>query len=340
MEFDSSTPQGKTSFRLPRSKRFQCYACAKKCRSTHPTYVFCCHPCGTRFQLNRHLSRDLSDHVAVVVGARTKLGHQIVIKLLQAGACVLGTTRYPQSAAALYQSYKDWPAWKSKLWIYPECFDLDIPNIASAAGQLSQYVAAKFGKVDILINCAAQTIRAREKAPRLGHASNRYGDAKYVDAGSTTNSWSMQLGDLIQQEMEEVYRINAIGPCLVVQQLAEVMKKSSQHPYVINVHAREGLFEVNKGDCHLHTNMAKAGLAMLTKCLKGSHLRTDAGKPFYIHGCDPGWISVDEYHEEGRPWNVPPLDEIDGAARILYPVMKQLKGSFAKTRRHFHTLTY
>ncbi|KAK9832166.1 hypothetical protein WJX74_001223 [Apatococcus lobatus] len=339
-EFDATTPQGQTSFRLPRDRRFHCYGCSKKCRSTHPVYVFCCHECGRRFQLNRHLSTDLSDHVALVTGARTKLGHQIVVKLLKAGASVIGTTRYPQDAIALYQRYKEWPAWQSKLSIYPECFDLDIPSISEAAARLSQFAADKFGKLDILVNCAAQTIRVREKVPKLANACNRYGDAKFVEAGAAVNSWSMRLGDLVQPEMEEVYRINAIGPCLMVQQLAGLMKKSSHNPYIINVHAREGLFDVGKGDCHLHTNMAKAGLAMLTKCLKGSRLRTDSGKLFWIHGCDPGWISVDEYYEAGRPWNVPPLDEIDGAARILYPVMKRLKGSFAKTRRHFYLMTY
>ena len=70
--------------------------------------------------------------------------------------------------------------------------------------------------------------------------------------------------------------------------------------------------------------MAKAGLAMLTLCLTKSDLKTENGKSFSIHGCDPGWISVDEYYEDSKPWDIPPLDERDGAARILYPLIVEL----------------
>jgi hypothetical protein len=69
-------------------------------------------------------------------------------------------------------------------------------------------------------------------------------------------------------------------------------------------------------------------------------LRTLQVKKVYFHGCDPGWISVDEYYENDRPWIVPPLDEIDGAARVLFPIMNKVKGSFMKTRRHFDQFTY
>jgi hypothetical protein len=52
------------------------------------------------------------------------------------------------------------------------------------------------------------------------------------------------------------------------------------------------------------------------------------------------WISVDEYYEGSRPWQVPPLDEVDGAARILFPLMMGLRYSCGKTRRHFLQLSY
>jgi|UniRef100_A0A6C0BLY3 hypothetical protein len=65
---------------------------------------------------------------------------------------------------------------------------------------------------------------------------------------------------------------------------------------------------------------------MLTKCLHDSQLKTHNGHPFSINGVDPGWVSVDEYYENDRPYIVPPLDKIDGAARILYPVFANLRG--------------
>lgn len=103
---------------------------------------------------------------------------------------------------------------------------------------------------------------------------------------------------------------------------------------------REKVFlGVQKNDKHLHTNMAKAGVAMVTKCLAKSLPKTHAGRRIRVHGCDPGWISVYEYYEHSRPWIVPPLDEVDGAARILFPVFAKLK-SCQKTRRHFDELLF
>ena len=79
---------------------------------------------------------------------------------------------------------------------------------------------------------------------------------------------------------------------------------------------------------------------MMTRTLiEDKTLVTYRGKRFSIHGCDPGWISVDEYYENDRPFIIPPLDEIDGAARVLYPLFKKLT-SYRKTRRHFEHMTY
>jgi hypothetical protein len=85
--------------------------------------------------------------------------------------------------------------------------------------------------------------------------------------------------------------------------------------------------------------MAKAAECMLTKCLISYKLTTEDEKLFSIHGVDPGWFSVDEYYQYSAPWVAPPLDEIDGAARIVFPIFKNCASS-RKTRRHFHTFTY
>lgn len=66
-------------------------------------------------------------------------------------------------------------------------------------------------------------------------------------------------------------------------------------------------------------------------------MTSSLGVLFAIHGVNPGWISVDEYYEEDRPWVVPPLDEIDGAARILHPLFAKLS-SCGVTRNHYHRL--
>lgn len=339
-DFDISTPLNTVSFECKKEERFFCYGCGHLSRRTHSVYVFSCKLCGNKFQKYRHLTRDLTGHTAVVIGGRTKLGHQVIVKLLNAGAIVIGTTRYPDRALELFQKYTHWDTWKDNLHFYPKSFDLDTTDIQKTTEGLAEYVRSVSESLDILVNCAAQTIRVREKEKTFNNTEqNRYGDAKFVKE-THVNSWQMDFSDLIQSEMEEVYRINAVAPSIVIQNMIPIMQKSSRQPYIINVHAREGLFNVTKNQKHIHTNMAKAGLAMLTKCLKSCRLKTDNGVLFGIHGCDCGWISIDEYYESNVPWIVPPLDEIDGAARILFPVFQKLPGSTMKTRRHFDQLTY
>ena len=45
---------------------------------------------------------DLSGYVAVVTGGRVRIGYEIVLKLLRAGAHVVCTTRFPADAAQRY----------------------------------------------------------------------------------------------------------------------------------------------------------------------------------------------------------------------------------------------
>lgn len=312
-----------------------CYGCCKLYRTCHPVYIFSCQKCGDLFQKMRTLSRDLTGKVCVVIGARTKLGHQIVVKLLDAGATVIGTSRYPEKALQLFEQYPRWEEWKTRLVFYPKSFDLDTFDLSAALSRLKEFILHHSDHIDILINSAAQTIRSREKTVKEPlNETNRYGNDKFVP-DDASNSWNHKLADIRQYEMEEVYRVNAIAPALMIQILLPLLKACTTNPYVINVHAREGLFGVQKDDRHVHTNMAKAALSMLTRCLAGCNYSTTSGHKIWFHGIDPGWISYDEYCRSSLPIIVPPLDEVDGAARILYPVMAHLQGSFKCTRRHF-----
>jgi NAD(P)-dependent dehydrogenase (short-subunit alcohol dehydrogenase family) len=204
------------------------------------------------------------------------------------------------------------------------------------------FISTTTTKVDILINCAAQTIRHREKMSQserdLSVEFNRYGDSKYVKP-EAVNSWNMTLPDITQEEMEELFRINSIAPVILTKVFIEMLHNSDR-PFLVNVHAKEGLLSTHKTAKHMHTNMAKVALAMFTRCLAENRYKSaTSGAKFSIHGCDPGWISVDEYELHGSPWITPPLDEVDGAARILYPIWLN-RSTKPKTRRHFEQFRY
>ncbi|SHO57935.1 SDR family NAD(P)-dependent oxidoreductase [Vibrio quintilis] len=341
-------PDRSNRLRLPSNHHFmRCYQCHKLVRNPHPVYLFCCYKCGELNQKFRHFSRPLKQHNALVTGGRTKLGHQIALKLLRAQCHrVVVTTRNTQAARAMFSKYDDYDRWRDNL-ILAE-LDLDTEDIRAKSEALADtlFTQHKIKVLDILINCAAQTIRARDKAGLYASGdspqseeTNRYGDPKFVDH-TFTNSWHVRLTDFQQQESEECYRINAVAPVILIQTFLPLLKKSRVSPYIINVHAREGIFKTRKEDLHIQTNMAKAALHMLTKCLaRKSDLMTESGQRFAVHGCDPGWFSVDEYYKNDRPWVVPPLDEIDGAARILFPLFAKIAGC-SPTRRHFYQLTY
>lgn len=330
---------GKDNFKS--DVEFNCYGCCRRIKYSHNIYVYSCTKCGDIFQRNRYLTGDLSNYIILVIGARTKLGHQIVIKLLEAGATVIGTSRYPERAMEIYKRYddciKDW-----KLEFYPESFDLDVINLECELKRLYNWVENKFGELNGVIFNAAQTIRCKEKNLKVVNETdekNRYGDFKYVP-DELENSWNLKITEITQKELEEVHRINAIAPFLTVKHMLPLIQKSENViPYIIHVHAREGIFDTKKADMHVHTNMAKASLHMFTKCLKDCKYKCTNGNLISINGVNCAWFSQDEYYKDKSPWVVPPLDEIDGAARILYPLFKQLK-SCGKTRNHFYKLTY
>ena len=67
------------------------------------------------------------EKVALVTGAKSKLGHQVVIKLLMSGAIVIGTTRQPQRMRDMFLQYPSKLC--EKLNIYPRSLDFDCNNI-------------------------------------------------------------------------------------------------------------------------------------------------------------------------------------------------------------------
>jgi len=89
----------------------------------------------------------------------------------------------------------------------------------------------------------------------------------------------------------------------------------------VNVSAVEGQFSRHtKTDKHPHTNMAKAALNMMTLTSAPDY----AASGIFMNAVDTGWVTDEDpathaarKAEEGF---APPLDIIDGAARIVDPI--------------------
>lgn len=356
--FDRDTPLAVRGIVLHKTEMRICYGCSRPFRRSHPVYLYSCARCGSLFQKYRHYTRNLQGRVALVTGGRTKLGHQVVLKLLRANCHVILTTRRPAVARDIFSDYADYDQWQERLHVYGKPVDLDTSHLLNVLVPLCDFIERTFGRLDAVINCAAQTIRSRDKAVAVepDAEQNRYGDAANavhtegaaaaavappICAASThVNSWAQRMIETPLSELQEVMRVNAVAPFALTMLCVPLLQRSAMVPFVINVHAREGLFGVRKGACHVHTNMAKAAFHMFTKGLASQRLETLTGQRFAIHGCDPGWVSVDEYYDNEQPWCTPPIDEVDGAARILYPLFRDLTSSCGKTRRHFDQLCH
>jgi NAD(P)-dependent dehydrogenase (short-subunit alcohol dehydrogenase family) len=142
------------------------------------------------------------------------------------------------------------------------------------------------------------------------------------------NSWILGVGDVTTPELLEVHLVNAISPFILINRLLPLMRATKGGDrFIVNVSAMEGKFtDHKKRPAHAHTNMAKASLNMLTRTSAEEFARDG----IYMNSVDTGWVTnefpypIFNRMEEVRYFQ-PPLDEVDGAARVLDPVFSGLK---------------
>lgn len=148
-------------------------------------------------------------------------------------------------------------------------------------------------------------------------------DLQQVDL-RTVNSWRLKLGEVPMAEMLEVQLVNAVAPFTLINRLIHLMRKDyTGMKHIVNVTAMEGKFHrFKKADRHPHTNMAKAALNMMTHT-SASDFAKDG---IYMNAVDTGWVTdedpvqLSQFKEEFHDFQ-PPLDIVDGAARVMDPVI-------------------
>ncbi|HLK58282.1 MAG TPA: SDR family oxidoreductase [Chthonomonadaceae bacterium] len=138
----------------------------------------------------------------------------------------------------------------------------------------------------------------------------------------SVNSWLLRLDDVSAPEMLEVQLVNSVAPFVLNSRLKPLLMRSPcARRFIVNVSAMEGQFSRHKTVFHPHTNMAKAALNMMTRT-SGDDYAQDG---IYMNSVDTGWVTDENPTpkrtkiQENRGF-FPPLDAIDGMARIYHPI--------------------
>lgn len=352
-----------------------CYICKKSYREVHFFYHLLCPDCAEFNYKKRHQRADLTGRVALITGGRIKIGYQLGLRLLQDGARVIITTRFPQDCARRYSLEPDFDRWGDRLHIH----GLDLRDIKSLEGFI-EYLSVRESALDIIINNACQTVKrplefyrhlleqeelvsvAKALIPidadsptplletrsnyreELVHSSQIYfppqtfdRDGQQVDL-RPINSWTLKLDRVSTPELLEVQLVNAIAPFLINSKLKPLLMRSRfDRRFIVNVSAMEGQFNrKDKTTDHPHTNMAKAALNMMTRTSAADYAEAN----IFMNSVDTGWITNENPYPKSQRMEkeqdfYPPLDAIDGMARIYDPIVGGLDRDSTPLSGHF-----
>ncbi len=287
-------------------------------------------------------------------------GHAIALKLVRAGATVIGTTRFPRDAAARFATEPDFAAWRDRLHLH----GLDF-RAAGWVEAFAAHVDRSFRGLHILVNNAAQTVRrpapfyahlvegecatevaaalrpllasdaalAADGGPglaaRMSQAQVLPEDARALPGSRADaldlrdrNTWTLGMGEVASAECLETLLVNAAAPFILTGRLRALMNRDPlAAKWIVNVTAVEGQFaRAQKSGRHPHLDMAKAALNMLTRSAADDYARDR----IYMNSVDVGWFSSGEPAPVIAAMQAQgfalPLDVVDAASRACDPI--------------------
>ena len=345
---------------LVRQRR--CYVCKAPFREVDPTYHQLCAACSAENADRREARADLTGRRALVTGGRIKIGYQVALKLLRDGAHVTITTRFATDACRRFADEPDVDAWRDRLRVVAVDFldgravdlviadlvadgqhlDILVNNAAQTVRRPAAYHRALVAGEAAAAGADAFAVRryAGQRNPlpipdadRGGLVDWLFPNGQVDETGEPldrreVNSWVLHVDEVDPAEYLEAHVVTTFVPFLLCARLKPLLLASPfPDRYVINVSAVEGQFNVrNKSERHPHTNMAKAGLNMLTRTTAADFARDG----IFMSAVDTGWVTDEnpqptKQRLRDRGFRTP-LDVVDGAARVYDPIVRGVRG--------------
>jgi NAD(P)-dependent dehydrogenase (short-subunit alcohol dehydrogenase family) len=355
-----SLPLPGESVALRRSR--PCYVCRERYSELHFFYHLLCPKCAALNWEKRQQRADLRGRHALLTGGRIKIGFETALRLLRDGAQLIVTTRFARDAVRRFGAQEDFAEWRDRLTIY----SLDLRRVGDVEN-FARHLLETQTSLDIIIHNAAQTIRrplafyqplieaeaalpgeaplleTRPDYPALAVRESDFplelldGEGLPLDT-RPQNSWTLRLGEVDTIELLEVHLVNAIAPFVLNNHLKPLLLRSPfARRFVVNVSAMEGQFNrAAKTVFHPHTNMAKAALNMMTRTSAADFAKDG----IYMNSVDTGWITEENpLPKRMRIYDAtgfrPPLDCVDGMARIYDPIARGVNEEQEPLYGHF-----
>lgn len=332
----------------------KCYDC-KKVYDGYclPDYQSHCLPCGIKNFRYRIEKANLSGLTFFITGIRVKIGFATALRLLRAGASIIGTTRYTSFALFNYSKEPDYEQFKSRLIIIHADF-LSIESVYTMLKLLDKY------QINGFINMAFRTIRPSEhydqtvkeleselqsnitiKDTELNqlrvfrpNTNNYYTKLSEINTSKLKvykpdvlinvfgdvqdieheSSWTQSIEELDPKEIVECFALNQLVPTLLINKLKG---KLIGPKFIITVDSYEGKFSTGKTNKHVHTNMCKSALNMLIRSLE-----EDPDPELHVHTINPGYVSGVNPQK-----SIYPVSLEDSATKITWPIYQFVLGT-------------
>jgi NAD(P)-dependent dehydrogenase (short-subunit alcohol dehydrogenase family) len=341
--------------------RRHCYVCKEKYTEVHHFYDQLCPSCAALNFAKRTELADLRGRVALLTGGRVKIGYQAGLKLLRCGAELIVTTRFPRDSAKRYAAEPDFAEWGQRLRIFGldlrhtpsveafcrqmldsrERLDFIVNNACQTVRRPPQFYTHMMEGERAALSGPAQELVVHETASSAQLSQIKLLPEEYLESKGLfpegvldqdlqqvdlrgRNSWRLTLAEVSAVELLEVQLVNSVAPFVLNARLKALMLRTPERDkHIVNVSAVEGQFYRNfKTTRHPHTNMAKAALNMMTRT-SATDYHNDG---IHMNSVDTGWVTDEDPLEiaarKTREERFhPPLDIVDGAARILDPII-------------------